>query len=256
MFEPHTGHCVGITNSRASCRTAVEQRAHHFGNHVAGAPHDHRVADADILAAHFVFVVQRGIRDRRAADEHRLQPRHRRDRAGAADLHVDRDEFGQRFLRGKFVRQRKTRRARHEAERVLLVAPVDLVDHAVDVVRQRLALLADRVEEAQQAFGALHHRPFAVHRQAEFLVPVEQFAMRGRHLDAFEHADAISEKRQRPLRGDLRIELPQTARRGVARIGEFLLLGRALAFVQTLEIALEHQHFAAHVEHAAARVCP
>ena len=158
-------------------------------------------------------------------------------------------QFGQRFLRREFMRQRKARRARHEAERVLLVAPVDLVDHAVDVVRQVLALLADAVKEAQQALRALHHRPFAVHRQAEFLVPVEQFAVRGRHLHAFEHADSVSEKRQRPVRGDLRIELPQTARRGVARIGEFPLFRGALAFVQTLEIALEHQHFAAHVEH-------
>ncbi|MGF6696856.1 hypothetical protein OKW38_001468 [Paraburkholderia sp. MM5496-R1] len=74
--------------------------------------------------------------------------------------------------------------------------------------------------------------------------------MGGRHLDAFEHADAIREKRQRPLRGDLRIELPQAARRRVARVREFALFGAALAFVQALEIALEHQHFAAHVEHA------
>ncbi len=41
-------------------------------------------------ARDIVLVVQRRIGDHHAADRHRLQPRHRRQRAGAADLDVDR----------------------------------------------------------------------------------------------------------------------------------------------------------------------
>ena len=68
---------------------ALRQHAHHLGDHIAGAPHHHGVADTHILARDFVHVVQRGVADGDAADEHRLEPRHRRQRAGAADLEFD-----------------------------------------------------------------------------------------------------------------------------------------------------------------------
>ena len=42
------------------------------------------------FASHLVLVVQRRVGHRDAADEHRLEPRDRRQRAGAADLHFDR----------------------------------------------------------------------------------------------------------------------------------------------------------------------
>jgi hypothetical protein len=73
--------------------------------------------------------------------------------------------------------------------------------------------------------------------------------MRQRHLGAFQRADAVGEEAQLALRRDARIELAQAARRRIARIDEFLLAGIALARIQRFEIALEHQHFAAHVEH-------
>ena len=41
------------------------------------------------LRRDLVLVVQRGVDDRDAADEHRLEPRHRRERAGAPDLDLD-----------------------------------------------------------------------------------------------------------------------------------------------------------------------
>ena len=71
-----------------------------------------------------------------AADEHRLQPRDRRDRAGAADLDVDAQHLGRHFLGRELVRDREARRARDEAELGLLREAVDLVDDAVDVVGQ------------------------------------------------------------------------------------------------------------------------
>ena len=58
-------------------------------NHVAGAPHDHDVADADILAPDIVLVVQRRAADRDAADLHRLEHRIRIERARAADVDPD-----------------------------------------------------------------------------------------------------------------------------------------------------------------------
>ena len=55
-----------------------------------------------------------------AADEHRLELRHRRQRAGAADLELDAFDVVVLFLRRELVRDRPARRARDEAELALL----------------------------------------------------------------------------------------------------------------------------------------
>ena len=67
----------------------VEHDADDLRDDVAGALHDHRVADADVLARDLVLVVQRGVGDDDAADRDRLQLGDRRQRAGAADLDLD-----------------------------------------------------------------------------------------------------------------------------------------------------------------------
>src|SRR5690606_22950742 len=117
--------------------------AHDLGNHVAGAAHDDGVALAHVQACDLVGVVQGGIGDGDAGDLYRFQTRDRRDRAGAPDLDLDRAQHGGLFLRRILVRQRPARRARDEAHLALLAVVVELVDHAVDVVGQRVALLAD-----------------------------------------------------------------------------------------------------------------
>ena len=134
--EPHTGHFAGISKTAASAGRSSAPHRDDFRNHVAGAAHDDRVADAHVLAPQLALVVQRGVGHRHAADEHRLQPRHRRQRAGAADLHLDAEHLGGLLLGRVLVREREARRARDEAEALLPVEPVHLVDHAVDRVGQ------------------------------------------------------------------------------------------------------------------------
>ena len=90
--------------------------ARDLGDDVARAPHDHGVALPDVLAADLVLVVQGRVRHGRAADEHGLQARHRRERPGAAHLDVDVLDLGGRFLGGELVRHSPARRARDEAE--------------------------------------------------------------------------------------------------------------------------------------------
>ena len=102
------------------------------------------VADANALPAHLEQVVQGRVRDRRAADEDRLELGHRRQLAGAADLDLDRVERRRPLLRRILLRHRPARLARLEAELVLQGAVVDLVDDAVDLVRQGVALRRDR----------------------------------------------------------------------------------------------------------------
>ena len=111
---------------------------HDFRDDVAGAAHDHVVADANALSAHLEQVVQRRVRDRRSADEDRLELGDRRQLAGAADLDLDRVEARRLLLRRVLLRHRPARLARLEAEPLLQGAVVDLVDDAVDLVRQRV----------------------------------------------------------------------------------------------------------------------
>ena len=153
--EPHTGQRAGSAIARASggrrssttrttCgitsparRTITVSPSHH-----AEAPH-------------LVHVVQRGVADRDAADEHRRQPRHRRDRPGAPDLELDVEQRGHFLLRRELVRDRPARRARDEAEPLLQRHAVDLEHDAVDVVAQRGAPL---LQLARNIPGTPRHR--------------------------------------------------------------------------------------------------
>ncbi len=122
-------------------RAHAEHRADDLGDHVAGLAHDDGVADAHVLAAHLVLVVQRGARDRRAGDGHRVELRERREHAGAADLHADLAQHGRLLLGRELVGDRPARRLARVAELVLQRERVDLHHDAVDLVGQRVALL-------------------------------------------------------------------------------------------------------------------
>src|ERR1700688_4831739 len=130
-------------------------------NHVTGALDDHGVADpyiaafAQLLAVaadalDVVLVVQRHVLHDDAADADRLQLADRRERAGAADLDLDVAQHRHGALGRELVRDRPARRARHEAEALLPVEAVDLVDDTVDVVIEFGALLFDLAVKRDQ----------------------------------------------------------------------------------------------------------
>jgi hypothetical protein len=89
--------------------------------------------------------VQRDILHDDAADADRLKLADRRERPGAPDLDLDIAQHGHGALGRKLVRDRPARRARHEAEPLLPVEPIDFVDDAVDVVVEAAALQLDLV---------------------------------------------------------------------------------------------------------------
>ena len=126
-------------------RPLVDDHVEHLRDDVAGALDDDGVADADVAALaqllavaadalDVVLVVQRRVLHDDAADGDRLELGDRRQRAGAADLDLDVLEDGGGLLGRELVRDRPARRARDEAEPLLPVEAVDLVDDAVDVV--------------------------------------------------------------------------------------------------------------------------
>ena len=57
---PHSGQCVGMTNSRSEPSRAADHRAEHLGDDVAGLADDDGVADQHALALDLAGVVQRG----------------------------------------------------------------------------------------------------------------------------------------------------------------------------------------------------
>ncbi len=230
-------------------RALVEHHTHHFRDHVARAAHDHGVADAHILAPRLVLVVQRRIADRRAADENRLQFRHRRKLAGAPDLDVDAAHHGHLFFRREFVRHRPARLACHETELRLQAEAVDLVHHAIDVEWQLVAFLRDMAMKFHQPLRAAHHCAHGAHRHAHLVQRIQQGAVRRGQFPAPHLAQAIREERQRTPRGERRIELAYAARRAVARVhqrGQTLL---PLLFVVALEVTARHVGLAAHFQH-------
>jgi hypothetical protein len=97
-------------------RAALQHHRHHFRNHITGTAHDDGVANAYILAADFVFVVQGGIGDRHTTDKHRLQACHRGDGTGAANLFFDGFHQGQCLFGRKLVGNGPARRARDKAQ--------------------------------------------------------------------------------------------------------------------------------------------
>ena len=215
------GQWVGKAKGSASVGPLVQHHADDLRDHVAGALQDHGVADPDVLAGDLVGVVQGGVAHHHAADGHRLQPRHRGHRAGAADLDVDGLQDGARLLGRELAGDGPARRAGDEAQPLLPVQPVDLVDHAVDV---------DSRASAAVGLHAARRRPS---RPCGVLDPLRSAALvwkpqafsvcqrlpLGLGERRAEHAPGVGEEAQRPLGGDLRVDLAQRAGGGVARVG-------------------------------------
>ena len=225
----------------------VGDDAHDLRDDVAGAAHDHRVADADVLARDLVLVVQRRVRHHHAADRHRLELGGRRQRAGAADLDLDVVEPRHRLLRRELVGDGPARRARHEAQPLLPVEPVDLVDDAVDVVAERGALRLHLAMEGEHLLGRLAHAHQRIERQAPLLEALVDAGL-GIGRQRAGRPPAVGEEAQRPARGDGGIELAQRAGRRVPGIGEHLGPGRGLLGVELLEIVVAQIDLAAHLD--------
>ena len=167
-----------------------------------------------------------------------LQLGDRRQRAGAADLDLDRLDDRRRLFGGELVRDRPARAARDEAEPLLQREVVDLVDDAVDVV-------AERRRAAPRSRGNGRASPLAfgrarvsglTGRPKRAKASIAPFCVVGERRA--ELAPGVGEEAQRPPGGDARVELAQRAGGGVARIGEGRLAGRLLARVERVEIGL------------------
>src|SRR5712671_6861738 len=214
-------HHLGMQRARASLRKLIrpsiprpllEHHVDDLRNHVAGALDDDGVADPDVAAlAQFfamaadapdvILIVQRDVLHDDAADADRFELADRRERAGASDLDLDIPQHGHGALGRKLVRDRPARRPRHEAEPLLPVDAIDLVDDAVDVVVEMRPLGFDLAMESEQLFDGIAKLGERIGPEAAALEPFDHFG-----LGIFRHlADlppAIGKEAERPRGGD------------------------------------------------------
>ena len=179
-------------------RPLVKHHPHHFRNHITRTAHHHGVAHAHVFALHFAFVVQSGIGHGHTAHAHRQQTRHRRHRACAADLHIDGFHQSRCFFSREFVRNRKTRRARHKAQYLLFGDGIDFNHHAINVKRQFRPLnrhlfvkLVDLRHVMALQTAIARRRGYAPRRQQ-----IQLQTMRGLGISLIQLGDAVSEKAQ------------------------------------------------------------
>jgi hypothetical protein len=214
-------------------------------NNVPGALDAHPVTNAQAEPLDLVAVVQRHVGDDHSADADGRQAPDGRQLAGAPDLDVDRFQRRLRLLRRKLVREAPARGSRDEAQPLLQVEPVDLVDDAVDIEREVSPRLLDRAIVREHSVHVVAADEQLGDGNPEALNPLHRFILRVGERFA-ELTPPVSEKAQRTGRGDAGILLPKRAGRGVARIGKHLAAGRFLSLVERFEVGFGHVDLAAH----------
>ncbi len=267
-------HHVGMQRTRAlfrkmigPCilRPLVDHDIDNLRDHVAGALDHDGVADPDVAALaqllavaadtpDVVLIVQRDVLHDHAADADRLELADGRERAGAADLDLDVPQHRDGALGRELVRDRPARRARHEAEALLPVEAVDLVDDAVDVVIELGALFLDLAMKCDQLLDRMTDFRQRIGLEAAALEPADHAGLGVlRHVSHL--PPGVGEEAERPRGGDRGILLAQRACRRVARVGKDGAALGLLPLVEREKGLLGHVDLAAHfadVGHVAA----
>ena len=172
-------------------RSPLGQHAHDLRDHIPGASHDHGIPAPHVLALDLVHIVQRRVADRDAGHLHGLEPRDRREHAGAAHLEFDRAHHRELLIGGKLVRDRPTRRARDHTEQLLLAPAVDLVDHAVDLIGERGPTSAERAEILKATRNTQYPSGLGTGAQAPGIELFEQRGLGHGRLTTLPQANAI-----------------------------------------------------------------
>ena len=193
------------------------------------------VAPGDVI-----LVVQGGIRHHHSAHRHRFQPRDGGQRAGAANLDVDPVQSRPGGFGGKLVGKRPSRRGRTVSETGLIGQVVDLVDHPVDVIAQRCALLFDICPDRQHLFRVMAQARQRVRLEAKRRKPIDSALLRRGQRFA-DLPPAIGEEPQGARGGHVRVDLAQRSGGGVAGIGKN---PAPFGCVQAFEIGMAHVDFA------------
>ena len=119
----------------------LDQRPDDLRNDLPRALDYYHVAFPKTLVGDVVFIVERGLLDRRSADVHRLEHRVGVDRACAPNIEPDVKQRRDRLLGGELVGDSPPRLPANVAQVLLVVEAVDLDDQAIAVVVEVVDLL-------------------------------------------------------------------------------------------------------------------
>ncbi len=207
-----------------------QHRADHLGDDVAGPPHDHGVAGADVLDRDLVLVVQGGLADVGAADEDRFELGEGRGPAGAAHRHLDVEQLGGPLLGRELVGDGPARRPAGEAKLVTPGQVVDLDHHPVDLVVEVVAVVLPPQAEPVHLGEVGHDRDLRVDREPEVAQEVEGLGVGGERRPTLDLAQLVAPHgssrpavidgsfwRKRPRRGVAGVDEQPLACLGLAR---------------------------------------
>ena len=194
-----------------------------------------------------MLVVQRGHGHRGAGDEHRLQHRERSGATGAADGDLDVVELRGHLLRRVLVCDGPARRAGGRTQGALFSNRVDLDHQAVHLVDGVVAVLAPVVDGLDDLVGGLRPARVLADRQPPLSELLVGFPLRF-GSEALARADAVADHAELSLLHVLRVLLPQSPGRGVARVGERLAAFLLAQLVELREVLGADEHLAADLE--------
>ncbi|MND61765.1 hypothetical protein D3C80_530270 [compost metagenome] len=213
---------------------------------------------ADALAAiadtfDIIGIMQRRIGDNDTADGDRGETRDRRQGAGTSHLNFNVLNRRECLLGREFMRGRPARAARAEAQSLLKVEPVDLIDHTVDIIIEIGPRNADFIIMFKQLLGggeSLHQR---IDREAPFPELLDDAVLRignPRRLAAIRNlTQGIGKEPEFAFRRHIGVELAQRTGCRVARVHIGLLAFGLHLGVERHEVALGHIDLTTNLHH-------
>ena len=225
-------------------RALFRHHAQHLRNNLSGLIDKHPVADADILRADKILIMQGCTADNAAAQLHRRQ--HCRRRQHSCASHAPVDILQRRFclLRRIFISRRPARVLACCAQDTLLINIVDLDNSAVSIISKSLTQLVKISNIFNRRVDIFYNLIVLADLEAIACQRCQRFAML--FPCALSHK-IIGKKAQAAAGRHLRVKLTQTARRRITRIGKFALAPLRTLLVELHEGMTRHIHLAAHV---------
>ncbi len=194
---------------------------HDLGNDFARFLDDDMVADADILSLDFLVVMEAGAGDRRAREMNRFEVGDRRQLARLADLHIDRQKFGNRLFGGILVRDLPTRGFAGRAELFSLREIDDFDHHAIDLIREAVPFARPLVDVLKQLLQIVKRFDVRDDRQTEAFQQLKGLYLIIDFIESLFITDRVYEDSQRAAGDDFGVEhlsVPAAALRGLAKV--------------------------------------
>ena len=223
---------------------------HHFGDDIPGALDHHTIADSDVPIADFILIVEGCPADKHTADVHRLQFGHRGQDPRPPHLNGNIQQQSRRLLRRKLPRNGEPRSPRRIAQRLLCLKVIELHDHAVDLVRQRLPFFTQRGIIGFHFFGTQAEAASGRRLEPKVTEPPHDLLIRTPRLHPTEPdiPKPIRQKPQRTGRGNRGIQLAYGAGRRIARIGKCLEIFLPQPLIKQGEIPSAENDFPPHFQ--------